>query len=46
MAVGCCAPGQKSGTINAYRIDPETGKLTDTKQAVVAGSSCCIVFAR
>jgi len=40
-----CA-GQKSGTINAYRIDAETGKLTDTKQSVVAGSSCCIVFAR
>ena len=40
-----CA-GQKSGTINAYRVDPETGKLTDTKQSVVAGSSCCIVFAR
>lgn len=40
-----CA-GQKSGTINAYRVDPATGKLTDTKQAVVAGSACCIVFAR
>ncbi len=45
---GCwllCA-GQKSGTINAYRVDPATGKLTDTQQAVEAGSSCCIVFAR
>ena len=40
-----CA-GQKSGTINAYRVDPATGKLTDTQQAVEAGSSCCIVFAR
>jgi len=40
-----CA-GQKSGTLNAYRIDPASGKLTDTKQSVVAGSSCCIVFAR
>ncbi len=40
-----CA-GQKSGTLNAYRVDPATGKLTDTKQSVVAGSACCIVFAR
>ena len=40
-----CA-GQKSGTINAYRVDPETGKLTDTMQSVTAGSSCCILFAR
>jgi 6-phosphogluconolactonase (cycloisomerase 2 family) len=40
-----CA-GQKSGTINAYRIDPATGKLTDTQQSVEAGSACCIVFAR
>lgn len=40
-----CA-GQKSGTLNAYRVDPETGKLTDTRQSVAAGSACCIVFAR
>jgi len=40
-----CA-GQKSGTINAYRVDLETGRLTDTKQSVTAGSSCCILFAR
>ena len=40
-----CA-GQKFGTINAYRVDPETGKLTDTMQSVTAGSSCCILFAR
>ncbi len=38
-----CA-GQKSGTINAYRVDLATGKLTDTHQSVVAGSSCCILF--
>lgn len=40
-----CA-GQKSGTLNAYRVDAATGKLTDTKQSVVAGAACCIVFAR
>jgi 6-phosphogluconolactonase len=38
-----CA-GQKSGTINAYRVDLATGKLTDTQQSVVTGSSCCILF--
>lgn len=38
-----CA-GQKSGTLNAYQVDLATGKLTDTKQAVTAGSACCIVF--
>lgn len=40
-----CA-GQKSGTLNAYRVDLATGKLTDTKQSVAAGAACCIVFAR
>lgn len=40
-----CA-GQKSGTLNAYRVDPATGRLTDTKQSVAAGAACCIVFAR
>ncbi|GBL42716.1 6-phosphogluconolactonase [Verrucomicrobiota bacterium] len=40
-----CA-GQKSGTLNAYRVDLATGKLTDTKQSVPAGAACCIVFAR
>ena len=40
-----CA-GQKAGTLNAYRIDPATGRLTDTKQSVAAGAACCIVFAR
>lgn len=38
-----CA-GQKSGTVNAYRVDLATGKLTDTQQSVVTGSSCCILF--
>lgn len=40
-----CA-GQKSGTLNAYRVDLATGSLTDTKQSVPAGAACCIVFAR
>jgi len=37
-----CA-GQKSGTLNAYRIGPG-GKLTDTKQSVEAPSAAAIVF--
>jgi 6-phosphogluconolactonase len=37
-----CA-GQKSGTLNAYRIGRD-GKLTDTKQAVEASGSAAIVF--
>lgn len=40
-----CA-GQKSGTLNAYRVDLVSGKLTDTRQSVQAGAACCIVFAR
>ena len=40
-----CA-GQKSGTLNAYRIDEETGRLTDTRQAVPVGSASCVLFAR
>lgn len=38
-----CA-GQKSGTLNAYRINPESGLLTDTEQAVKVGSASCVVF--
>lgn len=38
-----CA-GQKSGTLNAYKIDPESGLLTDTQQAVKATSASCVVF--
>jgi 6-phosphogluconolactonase len=37
-----CA-GQKSGTLNAYRIGRD-GKLTDTKQSVEASGSAAIVF--
>ena len=37
-----CA-GQKSGTLNAYRIGRD-GKLTDTKQAVEAAAAAAIVF--
>ena len=37
-----CA-GQKSGTLNAYRIGRD-GKLTDTKQSVEAPASAAIVF--
>ena len=40
-----CA-GQKSGTLNAYRINPESGLLTDTQQAVKIGSASCVVFAK
>ncbi len=40
-----CA-GQKSGTVNAYRINPESGVLTDTQQAVKVGSASCVVFAQ
>ena len=40
-----CA-GQKSGTINAYRVDEQTGRLTDTQQAVAIGSASCVIFAR
>lgn len=38
-----CA-GQKSGTLNAYRVNPESGMLTDTQQAVKVGSASCVVF--
>ena len=38
-----CA-GQKSGTLNAYRINPESGLLTDTQQAVKVGSASCVIF--
>ena len=38
-----CA-GQKSGTLNAYRIGQD-GKLTDTKQSVEAAAAAAIVFA-
>ena len=37
-----CA-GQKSGTLNAYRIGRD-GKLTDTKQAVEAAAAAAVVF--
>jgi hypothetical protein len=37
-----CA-GQKSGTLNAYRIGRD-GKLTDTKQSVEAPASAAILF--
>jgi 6-phosphogluconolactonase len=37
-----CA-GQKSGTLNAYRIGRD-GKLTDTKQSVEAAAAAAIVF--
>ena len=37
-----CA-GQKSGTLNAYKIGRD-GRLTDTKQAVEAAASAAIVF--
>ena len=40
-----CA-GQGSGTLNAYRIDPTTGRLTDTRQSVPAKAASCILFAR
>lgn len=40
-----CA-GQKSGTLNAYRINPESGMLTDTQQAVKVGSASCVIFAK
>jgi 6-phosphogluconolactonase len=40
-----CA-GQKLGTLNAYRVDPETGRLADTRQAVPAASASAILFAR
>jgi 6-phosphogluconolactonase len=40
-----CA-GQKSGTINAYRVDDSTGRLTDTQQAIAVGSASCVLFAR
>ena len=40
-----CA-GQKSGTVNAYKIDAATGKLTDTNQSVAAPSGAAILFAR
>lgn len=40
-----CA-GQKSGTLNAYRVNPESGMLTDTQQAVRVGSASCVVFAK
>ncbi len=40
-----CA-GQKSGTLNAYRVDGETGRLTDTQQAIPVGSASCVLFAR
>jgi len=38
-----CA-GQKSGTLNAYRIDSATGKLSDTHQSVVAPAASSILF--
>jgi len=38
-----CA-GQKSGTLNAYKINPESGLLTDTQQSVKATSASCVVF--
>ncbi len=37
-----CA-GQKSGTLNAYRIGQD-GKLTDTKQSVEAAAAAAVVF--
>jgi 6-phosphogluconolactonase (cycloisomerase 2 family) len=37
-----CA-GQKSGTLNAYKIGRD-GKLTDTKQAVEAPAAAAVVF--
>ena len=40
-----CA-GQKSGTLNAYKINSESGLLTDTEQAVKVGSGSCVVFAQ
>ena len=40
-----CA-GQKAGTLNAYRVDSETGRLTDTQQALPVGSASCVLFAR
>jgi 6-phosphogluconolactonase len=40
-----CA-GQKSGTLNAYRVNAATGLLTDTLQAVPVGSASCVLFAR
>ncbi len=40
-----CA-GQKSGTVNAYRIDEKTGQLTDTHQAVAAPGGAAILFTR
>ncbi len=38
-----CA-GQKSGTLNVYRIDPVSGKLSDTHQSVAAPGASCILF--
>jgi 6-phosphogluconolactonase len=40
-----CA-GQKSGTVNAYKIDAKTGQLTDTHQAVSAPGGAAILFNR
>jgi 6-phosphogluconolactonase len=40
-----CA-GQGAGSLNAYRIDPTTGRLTDTRQSVPAKAASCILFAR
>lgn len=39
-----CA-GQKSGTLNAYKIDGK-GLLTDTHQTVAVPAAACVVFAR
>lgn len=39
-----CA-GQKSGTLNAYRVGDD-GRLTDTKQAVEVPSASAVLFAR
>ena len=40
-----CA-GQKSGTLNAYRVNPESGMLTDTQQSVKVISASCVVFTK
>jgi len=40
-----CA-GQKSGTLNAYRIHSDSGMLTDTQQAVKVGSASCVIFSK
>lgn len=38
-----CA-GQNSGTLRTYRIDPASGKLSETSYLVVAPGAACVVF--